>query len=326
MFSSFSRGPSPHNGERGFTLIELLVVIAIIAVLAAILFPVFASAREKARATTCVSNQKQISLGVLQYVEDFDERMPPAYNCLNGKWTGGEFCLNFQFTATWVSEIYPYSHSWLGISQCPDQTVDPDGIISPAKAPPAGEIYVGWLTLPSYGYNYSYLEPNPFCTGPALDGTTGPNVDIIYGVPVVLDRIEAPAATVMFVDTKLIGNPKFGYFDSMTAESPAIAGPSTISCAFNNGGWGVGSFGDYTTLPGVNAPVIPPNVTGTGNVDPRHTKGTNVSFCDGHVKWYTPGGLAVGTNWNVSIPNTQVLITNLSQYLWSLKKSGSTDI
>ena len=61
---------------RGFTLIELLVVIAIIALLAAILFPVFAQAREKARQTTCLSNQKQIALGVLMYVQDYDETFP----------------------------------------------------------------------------------------------------------------------------------------------------------------------------------------------------------------------------------------------------------
>ncbi len=69
-----------HQSRRsyGFTLIELLVVIAIIAILAAILFPVFAQAREKARATSCLSNQKQIGLAFLQYVQDYDESMPLA--------------------------------------------------------------------------------------------------------------------------------------------------------------------------------------------------------------------------------------------------------
>jgi|LSQX01.2.fsa_nt_gb prepilin-type N-terminal cleavage/methylation domain-containing protein/prepilin-type processing-associated H-X9-DG protein len=65
--------------RRGFTLIELLVVIAIIAILAAILFPVFARAREKARQTNCLSNMKQISLGVLMYVQDYEEKFPPNY-------------------------------------------------------------------------------------------------------------------------------------------------------------------------------------------------------------------------------------------------------
>jgi prepilin-type N-terminal cleavage/methylation domain-containing protein len=71
--------------KRGFTLIELLVVIAIIAILAAILFPVFAQAREKARQTSCISNEKQIALGLLMYVQDYDEtyaaeREPNVYD------------------------------------------------------------------------------------------------------------------------------------------------------------------------------------------------------------------------------------------------------
>ena len=65
--------------KRGFTLIELLVVIAIIAILAAILFPVFARAREKARQSSCLSNIKQQTLAVLQYVQDYDEAFPYAY-------------------------------------------------------------------------------------------------------------------------------------------------------------------------------------------------------------------------------------------------------
>jgi prepilin-type N-terminal cleavage/methylation domain-containing protein len=66
--------------RSGFTLIELLVVIAIIAVLAAILFPVFAQAREKARQTYCLSNVKQLALGVLMYAQDNDEMLPPTQN------------------------------------------------------------------------------------------------------------------------------------------------------------------------------------------------------------------------------------------------------
>jgi len=70
----------PGTLRRGFTLIELLVVIAIIAILAAILFPVFAQARESARATSCASNMRQLSLGVFMYAQDYEEILPMAVN------------------------------------------------------------------------------------------------------------------------------------------------------------------------------------------------------------------------------------------------------
>lgn len=96
--------------RRGFTLIELLVVIAIIALLAAILFPVFARARENARRAACQSNLKQIGLGIAQYVQDFDEIMPLNTNASNFSTTT---------TARSVFQgIHPYTKSWQ-ILRCP---------------------------------------------------------------------------------------------------------------------------------------------------------------------------------------------------------------
>jgi len=91
---------------RAFTLIELLVVIAIIAILAAILFPVFAKAREKARQTSCLSNEKQLGLGIMQYIQDYDERLPAVWDA------------NRSPETNWGIETYPYVHS-LSVFKCP---------------------------------------------------------------------------------------------------------------------------------------------------------------------------------------------------------------
>ncbi len=89
-----------HRSRNAFTLIELLVVIAIIAILAAILFPVFAQAREKARQTACLSNLKQIGTGVMMYVQDYDETYPiTIYNTSN---------IRINRQNTWRSQIHPY--------------------------------------------------------------------------------------------------------------------------------------------------------------------------------------------------------------------------
>ena len=94
----------------GFTLIELLVVIAIIAVLAAILFPVFAKAREKARQTSCLSDAKQLGLGFMQYVQD-NEEMLPVTVC------GGACSLGGNTYHNWADQIYPYVKS-PGVYSC----------------------------------------------------------------------------------------------------------------------------------------------------------------------------------------------------------------
>lgn len=96
--------------RTGFTLIELLVVIAIIAILAAILFPVFAKVREKARQTSCVSNEKQLGLAFAQYTQDYDD-------CYPGTWYWGQ---------GWSGRIYPYVKS-MGVYHCPDDPTAPSG-------------------------------------------------------------------------------------------------------------------------------------------------------------------------------------------------------
>jgi len=100
--------------QHGFTLIELLVVIAIIAILAAILFPVFAKVREKARQTSCLSNEKQLGLGMIQYTQDNDEQIPIR----NAHPSGPPADLQ---NSGWAGRIYPYVKS-TGVYVCPDDT------------------------------------------------------------------------------------------------------------------------------------------------------------------------------------------------------------
>lgn len=90
------------SGKTGFTLIELLVVIAIIAILAAILFPVFAKAREKARQTSCLSNMKQLGLGIKMYAQDYDESRVPGWI-----WPSNPAIADAE-RRTWRSLILPY--------------------------------------------------------------------------------------------------------------------------------------------------------------------------------------------------------------------------
>src|SRR5476651_2537282 len=95
MIFTTLHGQHDSSARRGFTLIELLVVIAIIAILAAILFPVFAQAREKARQISCLSNMNQLGLAFMQYLQDYDEHFPGSYYYGQG----------------WAEEIYPYVKS-----------------------------------------------------------------------------------------------------------------------------------------------------------------------------------------------------------------------
>jgi len=159
--------------KTGFTLIELLVVIAIIAILAAILFPVFAQAREKARQTTCLSNFKQIGLGVMMYVQDWDETYPTSrlYALPGGSPCG-------QKIVTWKAETAPYVKN-LNVYKCPSNTHnnEPDET--------KGDDTVGLPVFPiSYAYSGSALWSDP----------TGQK-------PITLGAVPEPARYIMLVES-----------------------------------------------------------------------------------------------------------------------------
>jgi len=120
--------------RRGFTLIELLTVLAIIAILAALLFPVFALSRDKARATTCLSNLKQIGGGIQMYVQDYNEQIFPYNNtgAVSASRTGAVIDAADKNRLRWWNELDPYVRNY-GIYACPS---DPADILS-AKTPAA---------------------------------------------------------------------------------------------------------------------------------------------------------------------------------------------
>jgi prepilin-type N-terminal cleavage/methylation domain-containing protein/prepilin-type processing-associated H-X9-DG protein len=128
--------------RKGFTLIELLVVIAIIAILAAILFPVFAKAREKARQTSCASNLKQLGLGAMMYTQDYDERFMRAY----GWGESGTY-------HHWFDQIMPYVKN-TELYTCASAKDFGYNVI-PSGIPPGGNTW--WsqsIKNGSYGYNF----------------------------------------------------------------------------------------------------------------------------------------------------------------------------
>jgi prepilin-type N-terminal cleavage/methylation domain-containing protein/prepilin-type processing-associated H-X9-DG protein len=165
--------------RRGFTLIELLVVIAIIAILAAILFPVFAQAREKARAISCLSNVKQSGLALYMYVQDYDETTPKLGS-------GTE----------WWSQLYPYVKN-TGVFLCPDRT---DGGPETQLIGGNGGTPISLPHLAGYGYNWGPIQRRG---GGLLLGQQpdpqNPNTTVLPGIS--LAAMVAPAQLVAFGDT-----------------------------------------------------------------------------------------------------------------------------
>ena len=159
--------------RNGFTLIELLVVIAIIAILAAILFPVFAKAREKARQTACLSNCKQLGLGVMQYVQDYDEMFPTGQESSTVPYSK----LDGQTEANWFDGIYAYTKS-MAINICPDASPETTGQTN--KPPTANSAtsysYNGLLGTVS-DHTYAATTPPPI---PSMTGVARPSEVMLF--------------------------------------------------------------------------------------------------------------------------------------------------
>jgi prepilin-type N-terminal cleavage/methylation domain-containing protein/prepilin-type processing-associated H-X9-DG protein len=222
------------NTRNGFTLIELLVVIAIIAILAAILFPVFAQAREKARQIACLSNNKQIALGVMQYTQDYDELLPVIGD-------------NAQCRGRWQWQIYPYVKS-PEVFTCPN--------ISGNKWTPNNATVAGCGTTPlgtgdisGYGWNGGLNYDNRNATYPASPG---------YSVA----EIRKPADTIIVGDVSYDG--EAGYY--MYPRNPALATSGGSAWYYPQFRHNVGQTKPYTSVAGKKGQtVFPMPIAGRAN-------------------------------------------------------------
>ncbi len=120
-YNSSKPSQTPRKMREGFTLIELLVVIAIVSILAAILFPVFARARENARRASCMSNLKQIGLGFMMYVQDYDETYPCQTSTNPDRYAEAINAPATALNQNWINSIYGYVKSWQ-LFKCPSST------------------------------------------------------------------------------------------------------------------------------------------------------------------------------------------------------------
>ena len=244
------------NSKRGFTLIELLVVTAIIAILAAILFPVFAQAREKARATSCLSNMKQLGLATMMYSQDYDELMPLSTSMINGTWL-----TNFWHGVppTWSQQqthpaIIGSNFVWANTIQ---SYVKNYGIL---KCPSTSEI-----RLPQARFAGSYAAPlaQPIPTSYTFNGLVQSypqaGISAPASLPVIWEGRGKAAALGGTIQNPLLNCPQ--------ANQPCVYNTSCSGAV--NGGTG-GAFG----------------IDGTIWI---HNKGMNFVFADGHAKYRALG-------------------------------------
>jgi prepilin-type N-terminal cleavage/methylation domain-containing protein/prepilin-type processing-associated H-X9-DG protein len=184
----------PSRKNVGFTLIELLVVIAIIAILAAILFPVFAQVREKARSISCASNLRQLGLATLQYVQDYDETyfQSPYPGDLNNDPT--QPCLYMP------EYLMPYVKA-PAVFTCPDFKGDPFALDYTYRGSDFAEpsalkpLYVQSLTDYHLGYGINELQLS----------------NVVQNSPLTLSKVVAPSEIGMYDDSSILWNTFIGY-------------------------------------------------------------------------------------------------------------------
>lgn len=242
----------PKSNRNAFTLIELLVVIAIIAILAAILFPVFAKVREKARQTSCLSNLKQLGLANMQYVQDNDETFLVGGNTFGSGQGGG---------GGWAGRVYSYVKS-TGVFKCPDDPTATDTSVNPPRVPV------------SYAFNTSISY------APALASLNAPsNTVMLFEVQGPIADVTDPARDMPY-NSGWAGD--YAYKSSASGNGGDGGGEGWVNWYF--GGKYAGGGPNKTGFGNPVCTVAPQWYT----ANPVHTDASNIAFADGHVK-YTRG-------------------------------------
>ncbi|MCG9893987.1 MAG: prepilin-type N-terminal cleavage/methylation domain-containing protein [Fimbriimonadaceae bacterium] len=279
--------------KNAFTLIELLVVIAIIAILAAILFPVFAQAKAAAKKTSSLSNIKQMGTAAQIYGADFDDNIPLF---LSGPWSafGAALGNTDQRARAWVETLYPYMKSY-GMYVDPVRG-DSNGIFSGGPSATGIRSYRNQARYPMYGLNYLFLSPWPNCDQAVSRSYT---------------QATDPSATVMFTQSRLFTLEfQRGYFMANAPGMWPIIAPHDTYCIIYDGSVGSGNWSKRNAAGRI-----------TSSIYVDAADGTTVTFLDSSAKYLKEGALAAGTDY-MSVDSSTgaegASIVDRERYLWNL--------
>lgn len=280
--------------RSAFTLIELLVVIAIIAILAAILFPVFAQARESARKTSCLSNTKQLGLGTMMYVQDYDEMYP----CNSwdtppvGTTDTDVHDPNVPIAINWMFKLMPYMKN-RQILTCPSDPNSKADPYRPTVVDPACDNAWGVPTPLSYAENRQLIGYGGWENGE--NGCFGEGSFIPdWGLaPASMASVPSPASTYLFGDTGR-GNGMEAYW----INNIRAANYMRIFRNDDNSYWrSAPGGGSLAETPGSGAENAHWIANFRNSAIYRHQMGSNLTFADGHAKFKNGNQIFSGDDW-----------------------------